>query len=321
MTTRATTLLFALMGLFSAMPASASSGVDAWLEPQDPTLTLAQDLVAQAPTLDPDVARRAVEASWCAQDKGLAVDKLLVVDMAVRSRKKRLWAFDVSDPTKPRLVHHDRVAHGSGSDPDGDGRAQAFSNTPDSHQTSLGLYRVAEAYEGKHGGSRRLDGLFARFNSNARNRAVVMHPSHYVSEAHVGRSQGCPAVNYDTMAKLEKAGLDKAVLWIDGPDKQLGEAVAECSRNRRDQIIAQARAERRQRLEAQLADAKVWAVVLPPLTADLSVSTSLDLALPPQPQPAPQAPALECPACPLSRARLDCAQASSLPFFLSRTYS
>ena len=318
---RTITVLVSLLGLGLAAPALALPQLTPhdWLNPQDPAKVQAQALVALASSLDPDVALRAVEASLCAQDKGLTVDKLLVADMSMRSRKKRLWAFDVSDPANPRLVHHDRVAHGSGSDPDGDGRPQAFSNTPDSHQTSLGLYRVAESYEGKHGGSRRLDGLFSRFNSNARNRAVVMHPSHYVSERHVGRSQGCPAVNYETMAALEKAGLDNAVLWIDGPDKQLGQEVAECAKQRREVLIAQARAEQRQRLEEQLKATPTWAVAYALVPMELTLAS----VFPPMPQPAPvpPLPSQECPACPLSRARFDCANDVSFSHFLTRNYS
>lgn len=315
--TRATTLLISLMGFAFANAAWATPAIQDWLPVQDPTQAQARALVALAPKLNPDVAHRAIKATLCAQDQGLAVDKLLVVDMSVRSRSKRLWAFDVSDPANPVLVLHERVAHGSGSDPSGTGRAQAFSNTPDSHQTSLGLYRVAEAYEGVHGGSRRLDGLFDGFNSNARNRAIVMHPSHYVRDDHVGRSQGCPAVSYESMAALEEAGLDKAVLWMDGPDKQLGQDVAQCSRARRDALVAQVREERHQRLLEQLKAEQPWAVN----TALPAWDWSQARAPSRKPMPAPSPPWLECPVCPLSRARFDCAPLPPFPTLLNRSYS
>lgn len=199
----------------------------------------AADLVKEAPAIRLDVAQRAIDALGCAAENTDTIDKLIVVDMGMASRSKRLWAFDLSDPYVPRLVLNDRVAHGSGSDRAGKGIPSAFSNTPNSHMTSLGLYKVAESYIGKHGKSRRLDGLFARFNSNARERAVVMHPSNYVGPTHVGRSQGCPAVSYDTMQALEKAGLDHAVLWIDGPDQTLTAQVEECARKREARVAAQ----------------------------------------------------------------------------------
>ena len=204
----------------------------------DPTQTAVDDLLSVAPELSPDVAERAVEAAYCAQDRGMDVRRLVVVDMNLRSLRKRLWAFDLTGDA-PRLVVHDRVAHGSGSDPTRFGVPSRFSDTPDSHMTSLGLYRIAEAYEGKYGLSRRLDGLFARFNTNARNRAVVLHPSAYVTDLSVGRSQGCPAVNQKTMDALEEAGLDHAVMWIDGPDPELERQVAECAANRRARLFAE----------------------------------------------------------------------------------
>lgn len=204
----------------------------------DPTQAAVDGLVSVAPELSPDVAQRAVEAAYCAQDRGMDVRRLVVVDMNLRSLRKRLWAFDLTGDA-PRLVVHDRVAHGSGSDPTRFGIPTRFSDTPDSHMTSLGLYRIAEAYEGKYGLSRRLDGLFPGFNANARHRAVVLHPSAYVSEWGVGRSQGCPAVNQSAMDALEKAGLDHAVMWIDGPDAELERRVSECAATRRARLFAE----------------------------------------------------------------------------------
>lgn len=277
------------------------SPMDGWPLPQmDPAIVQGAILTTQAPTLDLDVARRAVEATWCAQDKGLTVSKLLVVDLAMNSREKRLWAFDVSEPGNPRLVHHDRVAHGIGSDRDGDGLADSFSNIQDSHQTSLGLYRVAEAYDGVNGGSRRLDGLFQGFNSNARNRAVVMHPSHYVGEDRVGRSQGCPAVSYETMELLEDAGLEKAVLWMDAPDEDLDAKVASCAEPVRQDLIAKARAEQLERIQP-----------IAPAWRQLAFHFPVPVAPDRTPLPLPPVPAVEVAVYPVSRLRLDGATALS----------
>jgi hypothetical protein len=207
--------------------------------PVDPAEEAASRLVGLTKNLSLDVARRAMQSAYCAQEHGLVVEKVVVVDMGMKASQKRLWAFDIKDASNWRLVLNERVTHGSGSDPDADGKAQRFSNEPDSHMTSLGLYRIAERYEGKHGISRRLDGLFQRFNSNARERAVVLHPSDYVNPDRVGRSQGCPAVNPKTMETLEKAGLGKAVLWMDAPDKALAKEVADCSKKKREAILAQ----------------------------------------------------------------------------------
>lgn len=200
---------------------------------------LGEPLKLAAPGLDSEVALRAQNAITCAQEGGLTVDKVIVVDMSLPAKQKRLWAFRIGG-MEPELILTSRVAHGSGSDPDGDGHAQRFSNIPNSNMTSLGLYRIAERYKGKNGWSRKLDGLFARFNSNARKRAVVLHPSSYVGPVHVGRSHGCPAVNPSTMEALERAGLSNAILWIDAPDQRLAQAVQACAARHEAKRVAQA---------------------------------------------------------------------------------
>jgi hypothetical protein len=71
---------------------------------------------------------------------------------------------------------------------------------PGSRQTSLGLFRTSETYQGSNGYSLRLDGLEPGFNDLARERAIVLHGAGYVSEdlvrrqGRLGRSWGCPAV-------------------------------------------------------------------------------------------------------------------------------
>lgn len=192
---------------------------------------LADELTTLAPELKKEVAVRATEAMECASN-GQKPQLLIVADMSLPSNKKRLWAFEL-DKT-PELVVRDFVAHGRGSDPQGRGITSRFSNTPDSGMTSLGLYRVAEQYKGKHGLSRRLDGLMKGLNDQARARAVVLHPSDYVRPGHVGRSLGCPAVREKVLVELERAGLGDAMLWIDGGDtKVIEKALAKCTVKKR----------------------------------------------------------------------------------------
>lgn len=176
--------------------------------------------VEVAPQLKPDVARRAWSAMTC---QGVKPKRLVIVDMGESANKPRLWAFSIDKSGKPKLIVRDYVSHGAGSDPGKTGKASRFSNTPESHMTSLGLYRIGERYKSPTKGwfARRLDGLLTRWNSNARTRAVVMHPADYVREGAVGRSLGCPAVRQPVMDRLEKEGLQQAYLWIDGPDAAL----------------------------------------------------------------------------------------------------
>jgi len=116
---------------------------------------------------------------------------LTVIDFAQHSSKKRLYIVDMHDGSLERHV----VAHGSGSDPNNDGIATQFSNVANSHKSSLGMYLTAETYSGKWGLSLRLDGL-SETNSEARDRAIVMHGASYVAngKSKQGRSWGCPAI-------------------------------------------------------------------------------------------------------------------------------
>jgi hypothetical protein len=56
--------------------------------------------------------------------------------------------------------------------------------------SSLGVYKTAETYNGKHGLSLRLDGL-SPTNSKARERAVVVHGADYVEDEAAGAAPRC----------------------------------------------------------------------------------------------------------------------------------
>jgi hypothetical protein len=121
-------------------------------------------------------------------------NKLTIADFSQASTKKRLYVIDLA---AKKLLFNTLVAHGKNS---GELMATNFSNTAESNQSSLGFYVTAEKYMGKHGLSMRLDGV-EKTNSNARERAIVMHAADYVNEGfakargYIGRSWGCPAVS------------------------------------------------------------------------------------------------------------------------------
>lgn len=170
----------------------------------------------------------AEQALECAKRLGRNADLLIVADMRLPSSAARLWAIDTR---KTQVVLRSEVAHGRGSDPSHSGRAAVFSNVPGSLMTSVGLYSIAEPYVNTKDGStrRRLDGLMVGFNDAARERAVVLHPASYVRTGWAGRSEGCPAVSYAVMDQLNERGLDNAILWIEGDQDGLSEAIASCS--------------------------------------------------------------------------------------------
>jgi hypothetical protein len=114
-----------------------------------------------------------------------------VIDFSQHSSKERFYIIDMSSGKVDRY----QAAHGKNSDTDNDGYATQFSNEANSEMSSRGFYMTAETYSGEHGYSLRLDGLSST-NSNARARAVVIHPADYVSSGQqAGRSWGCPAMD------------------------------------------------------------------------------------------------------------------------------
>ncbi|MCQ4257957.1 murein L,D-transpeptidase catalytic domain family protein [Stutzerimonas stutzeri] len=154
-----------------------------------------ESLSRVAPTLDVQVLTHAVAAMQCAVNNGAApAQRLAVIDFSLPSSERRLWIFDLK---QRRLLLEEFVAHGMKS---GENLATRFSNVLGSHQSSIGLFRTAESYSGKHGYSLRMDGLEPGVNDLARERAIVIHPADYVNPAwiatqgRIGRSQGCPAV-------------------------------------------------------------------------------------------------------------------------------
>ena len=140
-----------------------------------------------------DLAMNAVSCGVASGDLA-APPTLTVIDYSLPSARPRLWVFDLASG---QLLFRELVAHGRNS---GDGVATHFSNLMGSRQSSLGLFRTADAYVGHNGYSLRLDGLEPGFNSQARARDIVVHGAKYVDPAvagasgHVGRSWGCPAL-------------------------------------------------------------------------------------------------------------------------------
>ncbi|NOT27226.1 MAG: murein L,D-transpeptidase catalytic domain family protein [Acidobacteria bacterium] len=146
--------------------------------------------------LDPYVFDLALAAASCAVRSGDIenLSTLTVIDYSRPSTEKRLWVFDM----KARALRYEElVAHGSGS---GGNLATSFSNEPETHQSSLGLFKTENSYVGKNGYSLRLHGLDKGFNDRAYERAIVMHGAPYVNEdvartqGRLGRSWGCPAL-------------------------------------------------------------------------------------------------------------------------------
>jgi hypothetical protein len=129
-----------------------------------------------------------------------------IVDMRLPSGSKRFFIYDLK---KDSVLDAGLVAHGSGSDV---GDSLHFSNVPESQCTSLGKYKIGNAYNGKFGLAYKLYGL-DNTNSNALARFVVLHshscvPSAAVSPQKICESWGCPTVAPSFLLTL-KSYLDK----------------------------------------------------------------------------------------------------------------
>lgn len=186
-----------------------------------PDTRLHDSLLKTAPKLDRQVLGHALDAVSCASRQGTAsADRLAVIDFSLPSSEKRLWIFDLK---KRKLLLNDFVAHGAKS---GDNLPSSFSNIEGSHQSSIGLFRSSESYDGKHGYSLRMDGLEPGFNDRARERAIVIHGADYVNpewisrQGRIGRSQGCPAVRPEITEKVVDSLKDGQLVFTWYPDPQ-----------------------------------------------------------------------------------------------------
>jgi len=175
------TLMLSLAGCFAMAHAADTS--------------LQNALSKLAPHANPKVIALALAATACAAAQGQPPsDRLAVIDYSMPSTEPRLWVFDLA---KRKLLYHELVAHGRNT---GENLATKFSNTPESLQSSLGLFRTLGTYAGRNGYSLRMEGLEPGTNDHALERALVIHGAAYVNPAlarqqgRIGRSYGCPAV-------------------------------------------------------------------------------------------------------------------------------
>ena len=182
---------------------------------------LAAALHQLAPAANPAVIELALKATDCATARGLPPsERLAVIDYSLPSTEPRLWVFDLAHR---KLLFHELVAHGRNS---GSDLATKFSNRPDSLESSLGLFRTLGAYDGHNGYSLRMEGLDPGFNSNALERALVIHGAAYVNptlarkEGRIGRSWGCPAVRTAVARPLIDALKDGQYVFSYYPNPQ-----------------------------------------------------------------------------------------------------
>lgn len=154
--------------------------------------------------LDRSINPRLVAAARASYDRHRSdvrrTETVAIVDFTKMSADPRFYLLDTASG---RVSEH-LCAHGRGSDPAHTGFLQRFSNRPGSEATSEGGYVIGDYYYGRYGRSMRVRGLDWT-NSNAENRAIVVHsawyaePSHLAAHGLLGRSEGCFALSYNSL--------------------------------------------------------------------------------------------------------------------------
>ena len=171
------------------------------------------------------LSEQAFEFAWkgykqLSEHKRLENNEVLsICDFSQSSRRRRLYVIDIANM---KLLVNTYVAHGRNS---GGEYARSFSNSPESHKSSLGFYVTRQTYFGDHGLALKLDGLENGINDKAEARNIVIHGSKYVGPNYLrynrinGRSFGCPAIPAKDTQKVIDIIKDGSCLFIYHPAK------------------------------------------------------------------------------------------------------
>ena len=178
--------------------------------------SLYQQMGQQQQGLRFDVFDKALAGFYNMRRDGVVSEKpvITIVDFSKSSVQKRLWVLDLE---KKEVLFNTYVAHGRGS---GEDFAEHFSNQNESYMSSIGFYVTNSTYTGKHGLSLRLDGMDEGFNTNARDRCIVMHGAEYASQdfiaqaGRLGRSLGCPAIPMEHHEEIINAVQGGTALYV-----------------------------------------------------------------------------------------------------------
>lgn len=161
------------------------------------------------------IQSKAFEARAFVKQNHFDTSICFLVDMALPANHKRFFVYDLSKDT---IVNAGLVAHGNCNQYWLEGRK--YGNQIGCGCTSLGKYRIGNAYYGKFGLAFKLYGL-DQTNSNAFNRFVVLHaheciPDHEVVEE-VCQSNGCPMVSprfLNNLNAIVRNSKRPILLWI-----------------------------------------------------------------------------------------------------------
>lgn len=166
---------------------------------------------------------KAKEALQFCKTKDFNTSFCILIDMSLHSGVKRLMIWDFERDT---ITNSFLVAHGCGNSPwneDKSKESPVFSNTDDSHCSSLGKYKIGERGYSQWGVNVKyvLHGLESS-NSNAQRRAIVFHSWEAISDNEIypngtPEGWGCPAISNNSFRMIDPLlrSSDKPVLmWI-----------------------------------------------------------------------------------------------------------
>lgn len=206
---------FSFLFLFALLPLATQCLANPNIDTQVKTLK------AQAQNIDTKVLRLGLVAYKNAKAQGIAKkDLLTVIDYSKPSTAKRLWVFDLKNS---KTLYNTWVTHGKNS---GNNRATSFSNRSGSLKSSIGLFVTDRTYFGKLGYSLKIRGLERGFNSNAYDRAIVVHGASYANAdiirryGRLGRSWGCPAVSHRLARPIINTIKNKSIIFAYYPDRR-----------------------------------------------------------------------------------------------------
>ena len=171
----------------------------------------------------PTPTLRVEEALAYCKENNMNTDFCILVDMGTHSGIERMIVWDFKNNS---IMKSGLVSHGCGPmtwASDDTKESPVFSNTPESHLSSLGKYAIGSRAWSNWGIHVKywLKGLETT-NSNAVKRVIVLHGWDSVSDGNIypngtPEGWGCPAVSNNMMRYLDSKlkNVDKPVLfWI-----------------------------------------------------------------------------------------------------------
>lgn len=170
-----------------------------------------------------DTRKKAKEALTYCRSKGMNEAFCILIDMKIHSGRNRFFVWDF---TKDTISHSFLVGHGCCNNPwsgDYSKEKSVFSNTGESHCSSLGKYKIGKRGYSSWGVNVKylLHGLEPS-NSNALKRIIVFHSWEAVSDEEIyprgtPEGWGCPTISNNNFREIDPLLMNTqkpVLMWI-----------------------------------------------------------------------------------------------------------